>query len=283
VATADRPTARDERSYGFGPSMNLGIAGRRAVVTGASQGIGAAVAAGLAAEGVTVVAVARHAEPLHELCAEVGRNGGAVEAVVADVTDPDGVARIVGTGLAAGQTVDILVNNVGGAATKPVLDLDLTDWREAFERNLFPAVALTNALVPRMVAAGWGRIVHMGSIAAREPGQDAAAYASAKAALVAFSKALSAAVGRYGVLSNTVLPGATLTESFRAEARLLAQRQGVEADDALTRLMGRRRPAIGRPSAAREVASAVLYLCSEEASAITGASLAVDGGTILGA
>jgi NAD(P)-dependent dehydrogenase (short-subunit alcohol dehydrogenase family) len=263
--------------------VNLGLDGRRAVVTGASRGIGAAVARGLAAEGAVVLAVARRSAPLHDLCRDVERRGGAIQPIVADVAVATGVARIVDVGIGVGATVDILVNNVGRATTKPVLEIDDADWQDAFERNLFSAVRLTRAFVPGMVASGWGRVVHVSSIAAREPGKDAAAYAAAKAALVAYSKALSSAIGRHGVLSSAVLPGATLTDGFRGEAAVLAERHGLGPDEALARVMGRRQPAIHRPSTADEVASAVMFLCSEAASAITGVSLPVDGGTVLGA
>jgi NAD(P)-dependent dehydrogenase (short-subunit alcohol dehydrogenase family) len=258
--------------------MRLGIFGRRAVVTGASAGIGAAVAAALAAEGASVVAIARRADILEQQCARTRADGGDVSALVGDVTDPGFAAGLAET---AGP-VDILVNNVGGAATTSLLELTDQDWHDAFETNLFAAVRLTTAVLPGMMERGWGRIVHIGSIAGREPGRNAAAYGAAKAALASYSKTLSATVGRFGVLSSVVMPGLTRTEAMEAEVRRLAGAAGIDQTAATARLMGRRTPAVGRPIVPAEVASAVVFLCSDAASAITGANLPVDGGTLLG-
>jgi 3-oxoacyl-[acyl-carrier protein] reductase len=262
--------------------MDLGMAGRHAVVVGASRGIGAAVTRALVGEGAAVTAVARREAELHRFCTELEQLGADATPIVADATTPAGTARLVDGLAARGVAVDILVNNVGGARSAPVLELGDAEWSEALDTNLNSAVRLTAALVPGMVSRRWGRVVHVGSIAAREPGRMAAAYAAAKAALVAYSKALSAEVSRYGVLSNVVLPGATLTPSFQAEAVLVAQRLGITDEEATRRVMGRRQPALGRPCTAEEVANAVVFLCSDAARAITGVSLPVDGGTLLG-
>jgi 3-oxoacyl-[acyl-carrier protein] reductase len=263
--------------------MDLGIAGRRALVTGASRGIGAAIAQRLAAEGVRVVLVARTAGDLERACAEIRTCGGDAIGIAANVATEDGRQRLLDAVRA--EPCDILVNNVGGGTLKPFLDFTDQDWRDDLERNLLSAVALTSGLLPSMIARGWGRIVHVGSIAAREPGHRAAPYAAAKAGLVAYSKATSAAVGRHGVLSVVVMPGLTDTSAIEARRQQLSEGAGgpeLSREQLASRLMGSRSAAIRRMITPDDVAAAVLFLVSDRAQAVTGVALPVDGGTMLG-
>lgn len=248
--------------------MELGLRGRAAIVTGASRGIGRAVAQMLASEGCNVVAVSRSPEDDDQTtCA-------------ADVTDPDAAARIVAECLGRHGRLDIVVNNAGGA--EPVRFEDLTDehWRGAFELNFFSAVRLAAAAVPVMREARWGRLVHVASVSAKEPDPGFAPYSAAKAALVNWSKSLSQAHGDAGVLSSCVLPGVTLTELVSANARAVAARTGTSADEVMTRQLRRHQVATGRFGEPDEVAAAVVFLASEAAAWITGATLEVDGGTL---
>jgi 3-oxoacyl-[acyl-carrier protein] reductase len=260
--------------------VDLGIAGRRAVVTGASLGIGAAVARSLAAEGAEVILVGRRSAPLAEVRDSIVAHGGRAHAVAADVTTADGVERVAAA--AAGAPVDIVVNNVGGAVIKPLLEVTIADWQEALDRNLLSAVRVTSQFLPAMMERGWGRIVHVGSIAAREPGHKAAAYAGAKAALVAYSKALSAGVARHGITSTVVLPGMTETASLARRRQALAH-DGIVGAAADQAMMGSRRTASRTIARADEVAAAVVFLCSARASAVNGVAVPVDNGTVLGA
>jgi len=259
--------------------MDLGIAGRRAVVTGASSGIGAAVARSLAGEGAEVILVARHAGPATEVRDSITAAGGRARTVSADVTTSLGVEKIAAA--AADAPVDIVVNNVGGSVTKPLLDVTIDDWQEALDRNLLSAIRVTSQFLPAMIQRDWGRIVHVGSIAAREPGHKAAPYAGAKAALIAYSKALSAAVARHGITSTVVLPGMTDTAALARRRQALAS-QGITGPAADKAMMGSRRSASRTIASADEVAAAIVFLCSQAASAVNGVAVPVDNGTVLG-
>ena len=248
--------------------MDLGLDGRAAIVTGASRGIGRAIAARLADEGASVLAVSRS-----------GSDGPGVP-FAADVTDPAAAGAIVAACLDRFERLDVLVNNAGGA--EPVRFDDLTDehWHRAFELNFHAAVRLARACVPTMVDAGWGRLVHVASVSGREPDVLFAPYSAAKAALLNWSTALSQAHAADGVLSSCVVPGITLTELIAENASASAARAGASVEDVMAKQLARHRVAAGRFGEPAEVASAVAFLASEAASWITGATLEVDGGTL---
>jgi NAD(P)-dependent dehydrogenase (short-subunit alcohol dehydrogenase family) len=259
--------------------VDLGIAGRRALVTGASSGIGAATARCLAAEGAEVVLVARRAGPLDQVRASISAGGGRARVIAADVTSQPDVDRLADA--LADAPVQILVNNVGGSTQKAFLEMSVEDWQADLDRNLLSAVRVTRAFLPTMIGCGWGRVVHVGSIAAREPGHRAAPYAAAKAALLAYSKAMSSAVARHGVTSTVVLPGMTDTAALARRREALA-REGVVGAAADSALMGRRRSATGTIASADQVAAAIVFLCSAGAESVTGVAVPVDNGTVLG-
>jgi 3-oxoacyl-[acyl-carrier protein] reductase len=248
--------------------MDLGLGGRVAIVTGASRGIGRAVAERLVAEGCEVLAVARNP------------GSGAGTPFAADVLDPGAGRAVVDACLERFGRIDVLVNNAGGA--EPVRFDRLTDdhWRDAFELNFFSAVRLAAAAVPEMRKAGWGRLVHVASISGREPDPSFAPYSAAKAALLNWSTSLSQAHATDGVLSSCVVPGITLTELVAANAASSAERLGRSPDEVMADQLARHRVAAGRFGEPAEVASAVAFLASEAASWITGATLEVDGGTL---
>ena len=187
--------------------MGAELAGRTAVVTGASKGIGLAVVNALAASGARVVAGARRTSP--EL-AELAK-AGQVEAVEVDLASPAGPARLVA---AAGERVDILVNNVGGAPARPGGFLSITDedWLATLNLDLMAAVRATRSALPSMLAAKAGVIVSVCSVNARLPDPAVLDYSAAKAGLAAFSKALAKEVGPQGVRVNTVSPGPVATD-----------------------------------------------------------------------
>lgn len=248
--------------------MDLGLRGRAAIVTGASRGIGRAVAERLVAEGCSVLAVSR----------TPGDGPGVPFA--ADVTDPASAAAIVAAAVERFGRLDVVVNNAGGA--EPVAFDQLTDdhWHRAFELNFHAAVRLAAASVPIMLEAGWGRLVHVASVSGREPDPLFAPYSAAKAALLNWSTSLSQAHAGAGVLSSCVVPGITRTELVAANAEAAAARAGTSLDDVMARQLARHRVAAGRFGEPEEVAAAVAFLASEAAGWITGATLEVDGGTL---
>jgi 3-oxoacyl-[acyl-carrier protein] reductase len=236
--------------------MELGIEGRIAVVTGATSGIGQAVAAGLAAEGAQVVGVARS------------------EGI--DVTDPDAPERIAAR--AAGP-VDILVNNAGTAEIKPLEELADADYYAAFELNVMAPMRLMRHFAPAMAERGWGRIVNVTSTAGKRPSQTWPAYSVAKAAQHSLSRLFADYWAPRGVLVNAVAPGPANTPLWLAPGGLaeqLAARAGITPEEAIDR--NAKKVPLGRHGEPDEVAAVILFLCSERASWVTGAAWSADGG-----
>lgn len=261
--------------------MDLGLTGRVALVTGASAGIGHAVAAALAAEGASLVVCAREPDRLAAAAAELGQQRGVeVVPVACDVTHPDSAPRLLSAAEHAFGRVDVLVNNAGSPVGKRLDSLTDDDWRAAFESNFLSAVRLAQACLPGMRARGWGRIINVASTSARMPDPWFAPYAAAKAALVNFTRTLAAAHSAEGVLSTCVLPGVTRTPGVEANAAAAAAASGRSVDEVLAATTARAPIASGRLGEPHEVAAAVAFLASDAASWITGACLAVDGGTL---
>jgi 3-oxoacyl-[acyl-carrier protein] reductase len=237
--------------------MDLGIRGRTAVVTGATRGIGAAVADLLEGEGARVLRVARS-------------NG-------IDVTAPDAAERIA---QAAGAPVDILVNNAGTSEIKPLGELTDDDWYAAFELCVMAPMRLMRHFAPLMAERGWGRIVNVTSTAGKRPSQTWPAYSVAKAAQHSLSRVYADHWAARGVHVNAVAPGPTGTPLWRGPGGLaeqVAQREGVSAEEAMARHAAK--VPLGRFGEPEEVAGVVAFLCSERASWVTGAAWSADGGT----
>ncbi|KJS59726.1 SDR family oxidoreductase [Streptomyces rubellomurinus] len=259
--------------------MDLGINGRTALVTGASRGIGLAIARTLAAEGVRVVGAARTVTP--EL-AEV-----AAAAVSVDLSTRDGARSVVEQALAAVGGIDFLVNNVGAGDPDSMsiggfLDGDDEQWQAIFDLNLFSAMWTTKAALPSLLERR-GAIVNISSINARMPAGAPVGYAEAKAALTQFGKRLSEELAPRGVRVNTVSPGLTVSPQWTDPDRLggkVAAASGVGHGDLLAALPGQFGVASGRFTEPEEVADLVAFLLSERAANIHGADHVIDGGTI---
>ena len=240
--------------------MDLGIEGRVAVVTGASRGIGAAVADVLEAEGARVVRVSR--------------------GVGIDVKDPDAAERIAER---AGGPVDILVNNAGTSVVKPLEDVADEEWYEQFELHVMASMRLMRAFAPGMAERGWGRIVNVSSSAGKRPSSSlSAAYSVAKAAQLSLSRVFADAYAARGVLVNAVTPGPTSTPGWTDEGGLgdqAAAAKGFGSREEAIAAHGGKAPR-GRFAEPEEIASVIAFLCSERASNVAGAAWSVDGGTV---
>jgi NAD(P)-dependent dehydrogenase (short-subunit alcohol dehydrogenase family) len=253
--------------------MDLHLNGLTAVVTGASRGIGLAVTRGLVAEGVYVTAGA--------LTSSAELDGtGSVHVVEVDLAAPDGPARLVA---AAGDRIDILVNNVGAAPARPGGFGQITDedWQTTLNLDLMAAVRATRAALPVMLPAGKGAIVNISSVNASLPDPGVLDYSAAKAALASFSKALSKEVGPHGIRVNTVSPGPVATDLWLGKAGVAATvSQATGARPADVARQAAHQSVTGRFSRPDEVADLVLILASDRTANVTGADITIDGGLI---
>jgi 3-oxoacyl-[acyl-carrier protein] reductase len=260
--------------------MELGLRERVALVTGASSGLGLAIARELAAEGARVAMVARRGELLRAMADEIAAAGGRAHPITGDVGAPGEAERLVRETEAALGPVDILVANAGGPPSTTFDTTSEEQYRAAIELNLLASINLARAAVPGMRARGWGRVIFLTSMTAKQPIQGLILSNTARAGLLGFAKTLANEAARDGVLVNTVLPGHFDTDRATELARMRAEREGKGVDELLhARTAG---IPVGRAGDPREMAAAVAFLASERASFITGAALQVDGGQIAG-
>ena len=240
-----------------------------ALVTGGTRGIGKGIALGLAAEGARVcLAYRSNRTTAQNALRELQARGAEAFAVQADVTEPSKVQFLVDTVAERFGRLDILVNNVGEFRWRPVADSTVEEWKEVLASNLLSVFYLCKAALPILRKQRWGRIVNLGAVGAeRAFGQATiSAYASAKAAVVAFSRSLAIEEAKYGITINVVSPSNVDEKELTiAEA---------------TRIRDARFP-VGRPPTVEDVAAAVRFFCSEEAGYITGQVLNVSGGWLL--
>jgi 3-oxoacyl-[acyl-carrier protein] reductase len=251
--------------------VELGLAGKVAVVTGASRGIGRAIALGLAAEGCHVAIGARGAAALERVVAEVERVGGRAVAVAGDLAVPGGTEPLLARAVEVFGGLDIVVNNLGGSApaNKPFMDTEPEDWRGVVALNVYPAIEASRLAVPQFRRRGGGAIVMISSIYGREAG-GYAGYNAVKSALNSLAKSLSRELAADNVRVNAVAPGSILFAGGSWDRRRQADPDGMAEFVKRDIPLGR----FGRPE---EVANVVTFLCSERASWVSGACIAVDG------
>jgi NAD(P)-dependent dehydrogenase (short-subunit alcohol dehydrogenase family) len=256
--------------------MDLGLAGKRVVVTGAGRGIGLAVTRGFAAEGAYVVAGSRRITPELEKLAEEGL----VTPVEVDLSTADGARSLI---TAAGDRIDVLVNNVGIAPPRPQGFLEVTDdmWATTWNLNLMTAVRATRAALPVMLAAGGGAIVNTGSVNHRLPDPLVVDYSAAKAAMTSLAKSLSKEFGGRGIRVNTVAPGPVATDLWLGDGGVAATVGAARGIDPADVAAGAAAAMVtGRFTTPEEVADLVLILAGDRAGNVTGAEFTIDGGLV---
>ncbi|MFC7548708.1 SDR family NAD(P)-dependent oxidoreductase [Plantactinospora sp. GCM10030261] len=263
--------------------MNLGLDGRRALVTGSSSGIGARIAEMLADEGVTVVVHGRSVPAMESVVQNIRARGGDAEPVAADLLDPDGPRRLAVAAERYLGGVDILVNCAATGLDRPWDGTTEEDWRRLHELNVVTPARLAQALVPGMRRRGWGRLIQIASGAATQPQAASVAYSTTKAGLVNLTTGLAQALDRSGITVNTVSPGVILTPRVEAYVRGLAAEQGWGDDwsDIEQRVLaGSIDNPTGRLGTPDDVAALVVFLASPLAGFINGTNHRVDGGAI---
>lgn len=243
--------------------MDLDLKSKTAVVTGASIGIGRAIAKGLALEGVRVVAVARRKDLLEKLVHEVQTAGGAVIPVEQDIMQEDAAKKLAAAAVAAVGHVDILVNNAGGSRPLPV-DAPDSDWDEAIALNFTSYRKIAHALLPQMIQRKWGRIINI--TGKSEPEGLNAAFA-AKAAVHAWAKGLSREIGKHGITVNCIPPGRIMSEQIRRNYPEDYRKQFAEEEIP-----------VGYWGEPEDLAALAVFLASPVARYITGTVIPVDGG-----
>jgi NAD(P)-dependent dehydrogenase (short-subunit alcohol dehydrogenase family) len=260
--------------------MIIDLRNRKAVVTGSTAGIGRAIAEGLARAGASVVingrTEARVTKALTEMRALFPK--GAIRGVAADASTPEGVASLI----AAAEDADILVNNLGTAKPKAFADITDEDWLHLFQYNVMSGIRMTRHHLPRMVKRGWGRVVFISSESAVNIPKEMIDYGMTKTAQLAISRGVAESVAGTGVTVNAVLPGPTRSESLVGWMTEIAKSKGITTAEAEAQFLTTMRPTslINRFATTDEVANMVVYVCSEQASATSGAALRVDGGVV---
>jgi NAD(P)-dependent dehydrogenase (short-subunit alcohol dehydrogenase family) len=260
--------------------MDLGLRGRRALVTGSTGGIGFAAARQLAAEGAHVVINGRTEERVQASVRRIEDSvpGAVVRGVAADLGTAQGADRI----LREVPDVDVLVNNVGIFAPQAFEQISDADWMRFFETNVLSGVRLSRAYLPGMRARDWGRIVFVSSESAVQIPAEMIHYGMTKTAQVAVARGLAETTAGTGVTVNSVLPGPTASEGVATFVEELARERGVDFGEMEREFFTSARPSslLRRFATPDEAAAMIVYVCSERASATNGAALRVDGGVV---
>jgi 3-oxoacyl-[acyl-carrier protein] reductase len=245
--------------------MDLGLQGKACIVTGATRGIGLETARMLHAEGAHVLAVARSGEDVFR----------------ADVTKPEDTAAIVAACVERYGTVDVLVNNAGTSFVRSLEELSDEDWQSQWELHVMGPMRLMREAAPLMAARGGGRIVNVCSSAGKRPSLTNPAYAVTKAAQLSLSRVFADRYAADAVLVNAVAPGAVASPLWTGPGGLAEQAaaaRGISPEEALAAQAAK--IPLGRMASAEEIASVIVFLCSERASTVTGAAWSADGGTV---
>ena len=244
-----------------------GLEGKTALVTGASRGIGKAIAEVLARSGVQIVCCARDLELLTQICSEIEKDGGKAVPIKADVSSAADRKQLIEKATNAFQGIDFLINNAGVHGVKRAFDLEDEEFKEAMEINFFSMFSLARDIARQMVKRGGGKIISMGSFWGQKGVRQHLAYCVAKAAIEAMTRCLAVEWARHNIQVNTVAPGHIMTDISKA-----AMEDEKIREEVLRHIPARR---IGEPE---EVAYLVAFLCAQESNYLTGHIYCIDGG-----
>ncbi|KAA0691346.1 SDR family NAD(P)-dependent oxidoreductase [Halopseudomonas laoshanensis] len=260
--------------------MLIDLTGKTAIVTGSTAGIGFAIAQGLAASGATVIINGRKQESVDSALKQLKEAlpKAQVRGVAADLSTSEGLTQLQ----AAEPKADILVNNLGIYGQKDFFETSDELWQEFFDVNVLSGVRVARAYVPAMVDQGWGRVVFISSESGLNIPSDMIHYGFTKSANLSIARGLAKRLAGTGVTVNAVLPGPTMSEGVAEMLKPMAEEKGISMQEAGDKFVKAKRPSsiIQRIASTEEVANMVVYTCSPQASATTGAALRVEGGIV---
>lgn len=257
--------------------MDLGLRGRVAIVAASSKGLGKAVAAALAGEGVTLALCARGSDALEATACELeSRHGVQVLRRAIDVTDADAVASFVQETAGRFGRVDICVTNAGGPPAKNFLSITPEEWRAAVDLNFMSTLYFARAVIPHMQSRRWGRLITITSVTVKQPLDNLVLSNAVRAAVAGLVKSLANEFGKDNILVNNVCPGFTLTDRLDELSATVARAEGITREEVQARWT--RTIPLGRLGRPEEFGAFVALLCSEQASYVSGTSTAIDGG-----
>jgi 3-oxoacyl-[acyl-carrier protein] reductase len=261
--------------------VDLGLTDRACIVTGGSRGIGLQVARQLVAEGARVLLVGRGEEALAAAAEQCEGDTRTVSWLALDVTAPDAGERMVAACRERFEAVDVIINGAGTSQVRSLEELTDEEWQAMWEIHVMAPMRLMRAALPEMADRRWGRIVNVSSSSGKRPGQRNVAYSVTKAAELSLSRAYADAYARHGVLVNAVTPGPVASELWLEPGGLVDQTVAAQGG---TRKEVLDAAAAGLPirrlAGAEEIASVIVFLCSEQASNVAGAAWSVDGGAV---
>jgi NAD(P)-dependent dehydrogenase (short-subunit alcohol dehydrogenase family) len=257
-----------------------GFAGRSAVVTGAGQGIGAAIAKGLARRGAHVVVTGRRKAKLDAVCAAIIAAGGSAECSAGDVTDPEHVEQLMALAGGSSGIIDILVNNAGIAGpTAPLAEVTLAEWNETLAANLTGVFLACRAALPYLERAPHGKIVNIGSVTGKQPLPNRSPYAAAKLGVVGLTRTLAHELGPSGISVNVISPWLVGGERLESVIGTMAKERGVSSEELRAEMTAG--TAFKRTTTEEDVVEMTLFLCSAAANNITGQDINVSAGAVM--